>query len=722
MPVRFEPGQVNCFSQPGQSVEDVAQYLSRLRDEINFHAYRYYVLDDPVISDAAYDALMRELQALEAAHPELITPDSPTQRIAAVPLERFEKVQHPIPMLSLDNAFSREELYAWRDRIGRLLAPHLQPAFVVEPKIDGLAIALTYTHGVLTRGATRGDGFIGEDVTANLRTVRSIPLRIPVPSVVATAAQRVGERAGTERVSAPPARIEVRGEVFMPLDKFEEMNRRQAERGERTFANPRNAAAGSIRQLDASITAQRPLSFLAYAIGYLEDSQALQSQWEALQYLRSLGFPVAADARRFENLDEAIAYAEDWLARRGQLNYQADGAVIKIDQFRLQDELGVVGKAPRWAIAFKLAEQEGVTRLHEIAVNVGRTGVLTPYAILEPVQIGGVTVSTATLHNADYIREHDIRPGDMVTVKRAGDVIPQVLGPIQELRTGQEQVWQLPTHCPACGEPVLRPAGEVATYCVNARCPAQLIRYVEHFAGRGKMDIEGLGEKVAALLVNRGLVQDVADLYFLKAEQLLELEGFAQKRVDNLLAAIEASKTRPLDRLIYALGIRHVGDTVATLLTQHFSSLDELMAASEDVLQQIPGLGPEIARSITDFFAHASNRRVIEKLKQAGVQTQQVERVTPVTAKALPLAGKTFVITGTLPGMSRQQATALIERYGGRVTDSVSRNTTYLVAGEAPGSKLEKARKLGITIVDLDGLKQMLPEMAIDSYGITTRR
>ncbi|OGO42132.1 MAG: DNA ligase (NAD(+)) LigA [Chloroflexi bacterium RBG_16_57_9] len=520
---------------------------------------------------------------------------------------------------------------------------------------------------------------------------------------------------GTKQVSDPPARIEVRGEVFMPLDKFEEMNRRQAERGERTFANPRNAAAGSIRQLDASITAQRPLSFLAYAVGDLEDSQPLQSQWETLQYLRGLGFPVAADARRFEDLDEAIAYAEDWLAGRGHLNYQADGAVIKIDQFGLQDELGVVGKAPRWAIAFKLAEQEGVTRLYEIAVNVGRTGVLTPYAMLEPVQIGGVTVSTATLHNADYIRERDIRAGDMVTVKRAGDVIPQVLGPIQELRTGQEQVWQMPTHCPACGEPVLRPEGEVATYCVNAQCPAQLIRCVEHFAGRGKMDIEGLGEKVAALLVNQGLVQDVADLYFLKAEKLLELEGFAQKRVDNLLAAIEASKTPPLDRLIYALGIRHVGDTVATLLTQHFRSLDELMAASKEALQQIPGLGPEIAGSIADFFAHEPNRRVIEKLKRAGVQTQQAERVMPVAAEALPLAGKTFVITGTLPGMSRQQAAELIERYGGRVTDSVSRNTTYLVVGEAPGSKLDKARKLGVTIVDVDGLGQMMPEMTINS-------
>lgn len=687
-----------------QPEEDVAQRLARLRDAINYHAFRYYVLDDPIISDAAYDALFRECQALEAAHPELITPDSPTQRIAAAPLDRFEKVQHPVPMLSLDNAFSRDELYAWRDRIRRLLSPDMHPAYVVEPKIDGLAIALTYANGYLVRGATRGDGVIGEDVTNNLKTVKSIPLKIPVPGL----AEDSHPSLPGKRVTESPARIEVRGEVFMPLDKFQELNRRQAERGERTFANPRNAAAGSVRQLDPHITAQRPLSFYAYAIGMLEDSQPIRSQWEALEYLRSLGFPVAPDVRRFEDLDEAIAYAEHWLANRDRLNYQADGVVIKVDQFALQDELGVVGRAPRWAIAFKLAEHEGVTRLHTIAVNVGRTGVLTPYAVLEPVQIGGVTVSQATLHNEEYIHALDIRPGDMVIVKRAGEVIPQVLGPIKELRTGQEQVWHMPAHCPACGEPVVRPQGEVAVYCVNTRCPAQLIRRVEHFAARGAMDIEGLGEKVAALLVNQGLVHDVADLYYLQAEDLLKLEGFAQKRVDNLLAAIEASKTRPLDRLIYALGIRHVGDTVATLLAHHYGSLDDLMATSEQELQTIPGLGPEIAASIASFFDHETNRQVIEKLKLAGVRTQREVDREAVRAEELPLAGKTFVITGTLPGMTRQQATELIERSGGRVTDTVSRNTHYLVVGEAPGSKLDKARKLGVAIVDVDGLRRLI--------------
>ncbi len=676
-----------------QAEKEVAQRLARLRDEINYHAYRYYVLDDPVISDAAYDALFRELQTLEAAHPELVTPDSPTQRIAAAPLDRFEKVQHPIPMLSLDNAFNRDEIYAWHDRVRRLLSPGVRPAYVVEPKVDGLAVALTYDGGSLVRGATRGDGVVGEEITANLKTIKAIPLKIPLATSPAPL--------------SPPARIEVRGEVFMPLVQFEELNKRQAERGERTFANPRNAAAGSVRQLDASITAQRPLSFYAYAVGYLEDSHLLHSQWETLHYLRDLGFPVAPDVRRFEDLDEAIAYAENWLASRDRLSYQADGVVIKVDQFALQDELGVVGKAPRWAIAFKLAEHEGVTRLRYIGVNVGRTGVLTPYALLEPVQIGGVTVSQATLHNEDYIHERDIRAGDVVTVKRAGEVIPQVLGPIKELRTGQEQVWQMPTHCPACGEPVVHPAGEVAVYCVNAGCPAQLIRRVEHFAARGAMDIQGLGEKVAALLVNQGLVHDIADLYYLQAENLLELEGFAQKRVDNLLGAIEASKTRPLDRLIYALGIRHVGDTVATLLTHHYRALDDLMAASEGALQNIPGLGPEIASSIVSFFAHETNRRVIEKLKRAGVRTQREARDVPAEARELPLAGKTFVITGTLPGLTRQQATELIERFGGRVTDSVSRNTTYLVVGEAPGSKLEKARKLGVAIVDVDGLRKL---------------
>jgi DNA ligase (NAD+) len=668
--------------------EDIAKRIAKLREEINYHSYRYHVLDNPVISDAEYDALVRELRALEAAHPELITPDSPTQRVGGEPLDKFKKVRHPAPMLSLDNAFDADEVRAWEERIKKLLPEGTRLDYVAEPKIDGLTVVLTYVDGLFTLGATRGDGLVGEDVTQNLRTVNVLPLRIPVSPD--------GE--------APP-RLVVRGEVYMAKDDFEELNRRQAEREEKTFANPRNAAAGSVRQLDSRITASRPLSLFTYALVQSEGG-TFSAQWEVLQYLRRLGFPVNPDSRLCADLEEAIAYSQEWMKRRASLNYEADGMVLKVNDLALHEELGFVGKAPRWAIAFKAPSEEGVTRLLEIGVNVGRTGVLTPYASLEPVRVGGVTITSATLHNEDYVIEKDIRVGDMVVIKRAGEVIPQVVRPLVGLRSGEERVWRMPERCPSCGEPVERPEGEVATYCVNAACPAQLIRRVEHWAARGAMDIEGLGEKLALLLFQEGLVHDVADLYYLQPEQLLPLEGFAEKRVSNLLSAIKTSKGRPLARLIYALGIRHVGGTVAELLAQHFSSLDELMAAEVETLEAIEGLGPMIAGSIVDFFSHERNRRLIEKLEAAGVQTRRT--VEEVKAPG-SLTGLTFVITGTLPTLSRDAARELIKEHGGRVTDSVSRNTDYLVMGESPGAtKMTKAQKLGIPTLDEAELRRMM--------------
>ncbi len=669
---------------------DIHQRLEDLRRQIHYHNYRYHVLDDPVISDAEYDALMRELRALEAAHPELITPDSPTQRVGAEPLDRFEKVTHPVPMLSLGNAFDEAELWAWHERILRLLPADMpEPAYVAEPKIDGLAVALRYQDGRLVQGATRGNGLVGEDITANLRTVKSIPLRIPT----------TGE-------APPPAFIEVRGEVYMRLADFEALNRRQAQAGEKLFANPRNAAAGSVRQLDPSITASRPLTFFAYFMRGAEEAN-ITSQWAALQYLKSLGFPVNQDARRFTDFAAVVTYCAEWMGKRDLLPYEADGMVIKVDDFTTQEELGYISHEPRWAIAYKFPAREATTRLLEIGVNVGRTGVLTPYAILEPVNIGGVTVSRATLHNEDDIHRKDIRIGDTVVIKRAGDVIPQVVKPIAEQRTGQERVFHMPATCPECGEPVVKPPEEVAYYCANVSCPARLVQSIAHFASRGSMDIEGLGERQAQLFVDWGLLHDVADLYALKAEDLLGREGYAEKRVNNLLAAIEASKTRPLARLVHGLGIRHVGSTVAQLLVQHYPSLEALAAATVEELQTIEGLGPRIAESVVGFFASESNRRVIEKLRAAGVSLSETPPARAVGPQ--PLAGLTFVITGTLPTLSRDEATALIEAHGGRVTGSVSKKTSYLVLGADPGgTKYNKARELGVPMIDEAGLRAMI--------------
>ncbi len=673
--------------------EEIRRRVEALRRAINYHNYRYYVLDAPEISDEEYDALMRELRRLEEQYPELVTPDSPTQRVGGKPAEKFRKVQHPVPMLSLQDVFSEEELRAWRDRVYRMLSPEdiSKIEYVVEPKIDGLTVVLHYENGVFTLGATRGDGVTGEDVTANLRTVRSLPLRVPV----------VEGRVET------PARLVVRGEAYISKEDFEKLNREQEARGERTFANPRNAAAGSIRQLDPKVTASRPISLWVYQVVIVEGHE-IRTQWEALEYLKSLGFPVNPLNRLFTDFDEMAAYCVAWESEKEKLPYEADGLVIKINDFSIQQKLGSVGNAPRWAVAYKYQTQEEVTRLLDIRVNVGRTGVLTPYAVLEPVKIGGVTVSKATLHNYDYIKEKDIRIGDLVVVVRAGEVIPQVVRPVKEVRTGEEKIFEMPKRCPVCGEPVVRPEGEVAYYCINAACPAQLARKIEHFASRGAMDIEGLGEKQADLFVKKGLVHDVADLYYLDAGKLLELEGFGEKKVNNLLSAIEASKDRPLWRLINALGIKFVGEEVAKILAERYRSIDALMNASEEELQEIPGIGPKIAKSIVDWFSREPNRRVIEKLKKAGVRMERMEEGKTEEAESeKPLEGLTFVITGTLP-LPRSRVKELIEEHGGKVTDSVSRKTSYLVVGESPGSKLDKARRIGVPTISFEELQRMI--------------
>jgi DNA ligase (NAD+) len=687
-----QPNSAVTVPSSGLESTSVQRRIAELRDEINYHAYRYHTLDDPIISDAEYDQLMRELRALEDAHPELITPDSPTQRVGAPPLDQFERVIHPVPMTSLGNAFDDEDMRAWLTRIGRLLPDEITVTdltFVVEPKFDGLAVALTYENGVFVRGATRGNGIEGENVTANLRTVKNIPLRIPV----------------LPDGPPPPARIEVRGEVYMPVADFNELNRRQAEKGERLYANPRNAAAGAVRQLDSRITAQRPLAFFAYAIGYVEGGEEVRSQWEALDYVRRQGFPVNPDIHHSRDFDEVLDFIHQWMERRENLPYEADGVVVKVDDFATQELLGVVGNAPRWAIAYKFPAREATTQLLKIEVNVGRTGVLTPYAVLEPVNVGGVVVRQATLHNFEDLARKDIRAGDTVVIKRAGDVIPQVVKPILDLRPPGSQPYQLPERCPSCNEPVVKPEDEVAVYCVNAACPAQLVRRVEYFVSRGAMDIEGFGIKIAEQLIREGLIRDVGDIYSLHEfrQKLLALEGFAEKKVDNLLTAIEASKSQPLERVVTALGIQGVGGVVARALVAAFPSMEALAGASVEELESIEGIGPRIAQSVVGWFGRPRHQEVIEKLRRVGVRMQ----AEAAEALPQPLAGLTFVITGSLPTMSRDEAQAFIEARGGKVTGSVSQKTDYLLLGENPGSKLAKAQSLGTKIISEEELQKL---------------
>jgi DNA ligase (NAD+) len=655
---------------------------------------------------------MRELRELEEQHPELITSESPTQRVGAPPASHFDKVQHAVPMLSLGNAFNEDDLYAWRERILRILGPDAMMAFVVEPKIDGLAISLTYQNGHLVRGATRGNGEVGEDVTANLRTISTIPLSLREPSERGGVLTVEGVRSWV--AEGIPELIEVRGEVYIKTPDFEELNRRLAAANERTAANPRNAAAGSLRQKNPAITAQRPLHFFAYSIGAVK-GVTLHTQWGTLAYLSNLGFIVNRDVRRFERFDEVIEYCHEWMAKREKLDYEADGVVVKVNGLNQQQELGVVGRDPRWAIAFKFPAREAVTKVQNISVNVGRTGVVTPGAELEPVVLGGVTVRNASLHNADYIKERDIRIGDYVVVKRAGDVIPYVIGPIVDRRTGNEQSFSFPANCPACGTPLERLDEEVAWRCPNfGICPAQLVRRVEHFVSRGALDIAGVGERQAELFVNKGLLKDVADLYSLRAEDLATLEGFGQKKIGNVLNAIEESKQRPLERLIFGLGIRYVGSVAALALAQHFGSLDALMAADQSDIEAIEGQGPAVANSIVEFFQRDENRRVVEKLRAAGIT---MTAATTQPAHSNELSGKTFVLTGTLPTMTRDEAAALIQSHGGKVTSSVTKKTSYLVSGESPGSKLAKAQSLGIPIIEEAELHELLANLAHSETG-----
>jgi DNA ligase (NAD+) len=660
---------------------------AELRAAIERANHEYYVLDRPTLSDPEYDRLFRELRDLEEAHPALRTADSPTLRVGAEPQSRLEKTRHLAPMISLGNAFNRDELRAWETRNARIAAEVREAGYVAEPKVDGLAIALTYRDGLLVRGATRGNGTIGEEVTANLRTIREIPLRLSGPR--------------------PPALLEVRGEVYMSLSGFEALNARRAAAGESTFANPRNAAAGSLRQLDPGITAERPLRFFAFAV-QLETDRAAQAladtQSGLLDLLAEWGLPVNRLHSTCADLEGVQAYVEGLERRRSELDYEIDGAVIKVDPLGLHAELGVVGgREPRWAIAYKFAPTLAVTRLQTIEINVGRTGSLNPYAVLEPVEIGGATVRLATLHNQEDIRRKDLRIGDRVVVKRAGDVIPQVVGPVVDQGEQRGPVFEIPDACPVCGTPVERPEDEVMTYCPNAACPARIYWGVVHFAGRAAMDIRGLGERTVQLFLDEGLIRDVGDLYALDADRLVGLEGFQRRSAENLVAAIETSKRQGLARVLFGLGIRHVGEIAAQTLARAFGSMDRLVAASVEELAAVHGIGTVMAEAVARFLAEPSNRAVIEKLRAAGVVLEEEARATPAEG---PFKGLTVVITGTLPTLSRKQAAELVERAGGRVAGSVTKNTDYLVVGEDAGSKLARARELGIAELTEDELLQ----------------
>lgn len=668
---------------------DLRERLEDLKQEINFHNYRYHVLDSPVISDFEFDRLVTELRKIESSHPEWITPDSPSQRAGAVPLDKFVKVRHPAPILSLANAFDDSDLYAWFERVSRIDSRVRTSGYVVEPKIDGLTVVLHYRNGVFIQGATRGDGLIGEDITSNLKTVRALPLKIPVES----------------NGPKPPSAIVVRGEAFMTIKDFEKLNKRLEEAGETTYQNPRNTAAGSLRQLDPGLTASRPLTLLVYAV-VTSNEPTPTTQRARLKYLKDLGFPVP-DAFYCETIEKTIIAYNQICDHRDEMAYEADGAVIKIDDLLLADELGVVGKDPRGAIAYKFPAREVSTKLLDIGVNVGRTGVLTPFAVLEPVEVGGVIVKQATLHNFDYINDKDIRIGDRVAIKRAGDVIPYVIGPIKELRSGKETPYAPPKNCPTCGQAVEHFPGEVAWYCVNASCPAQLIRNLEHFASRGAMEIVGLGIRIVEQLVQHKLVQDIADIYSLNREQLLLVEGFATKKAENLLNSIKDSKNRPLSRVINALGIRGVGEVMAVELANNYEDLEKLSQTTLENLQSIEGVGPNIALAITDWFKRETNQNVLIKLRRAGVWP--IERARSRDSNTnLKLSNLTFVITGTLPGQSRDELKEIIQTNGGKVTDSVTKNTSYLVVGDQPGSKLDKAKNLGIKLLDIDEFNKLL--------------
>lgn len=660
-----------------------------LRNEINFHNYRYHVLDDPVISDSEYDQLLNELKRIEIENPELITTDSPTQRVGSILSEGFKKIQHPAPILSLGNAFGGDEVLAWYERLVRLDERVKSAEFVVEPKIDGLSVVLHYNNGLFNQGATRGNGVIGEEITHNLRTIHSLPLRIPIKP---------------EEIEIPEYLV-VRGEVFIYKNDFDKLNKKLKEKGEKVYLNPRNTAAGSLRQKDPGLTASRPLNLLVYSI-VTSVGRVPDTQWEQLNYLRLLGFPVTEFATLQKSIEDAIKECESWIEKRKELEFQVDGMVIKINDLQLSSDLGFVGKDPRGAIAFKFPSEEVTTKLLDIKINVGRTGVLTPYAILDPVNIGGVIVKQATLHNFDFIFDKDIRIGDKVLVKRAGEVIPYIIGPVKGARNGKEVKFSLPSECPVCDEPVENIPGEVAWYCMNAACPEQLIRNVEHFVSRGAMDIVGLGGRTVELLVSAKLIRDVADIYRLNHMDLINLEGFAEKKVENLLEAINLSRRNPLNRLIIGLGIRGVGEVAANELGGKFSNLEELSNAKKEDIEAIEGFGPNTAQAIVDWFSIQTNLKILEKLKHEGVWP--TSKKSSVESYVQSLSGLTFVITGSLEGLSRNEAKEYIQSKGGKVTGTVSKKTDYVLVGENPGTKLEKAQSLGINIIDVQSLKTLV--------------
>ncbi|MGZ4146217.1 MAG: NAD-dependent DNA ligase LigA [Actinomycetota bacterium] len=658
-----------------RDLADAKVRVEELREQLNEHSYRYYVLDDPVVSDAEYDELMRELIALEERFPELVTPDSPTQRVGVTPADLFAPVQHRTPMLSLDNVFDEEDLRAWAARVEREVGEGAR--YSCELKIDGVAVAITYEDGVLVQGATRGDGRTGEDITANVRTVRSVPQRL--------------------RTKNPPRLLEVRGEIYFPTGAFERLNEQLIEQGQRPFANPRNGAAGSLRQKDPRITASRPLSLWCHSFGYA-DGIRFDSHSGFLAWCREVGLPVAPTSEVREDFDGVLGYVRYWGEHRHSVDWDIDGVVVKVDQRQLQEELGATSHAPRWAIAYKFPPEERTTVLRKIDVHVGRTGKVTPFAWLEPVYVGGVTVTTATLHNEDEVRRKDVRNGDTVIVRRAGDVIPEVVGPVLAKRKKSARKWKMPATCPACGTPLVRPEGEADYRCPNKRgCPMQQEEWLFAFASRGAMDIEGLGYKTGMLLRDRDLIADPGDIYALTAEQLAELPGFQSKSIGNLLSSIEASKDRPIWRLLVALNIRHVGEHVAQVLARAFGSIDAIAAATEEEIDAVEEIGPEIAKSVFEWFHDDQNLQLVEKLRSAGVRMADPVVEQPAGGA---LAGTTIVLTGGLESMSRDDATAAAQAAGARVASRVSKKTDFVVVGENAGTKAARAEQLGVETID----------------------
>jgi DNA ligase (NAD+) len=666
--------------------KDIEKKIERLREQIRYHEHRYYVLDDPEITDAQFDQLMNELKRLEGEHPELVTPDSPTQRVGGKPREGFVKVPHSSPMLSLDNAYTEDDLRNWERRV-RELSGRAEIDYVCELKLDGMSLALRYEGGRLVRGITRGDGTTGEDVTSNVRTVRSIPLSIPKDKL---------KQAGI------PAEFEVRGEMLMPLAAFRKMNEEREQNGLSVFANPRNATAGTVRQLEPSITAQRRLDYFPYML--LKDGRTyFDRHWETLNALSAAGFKVNPNRKLAKSFDEAWKFIESEEPRREKLPYEIDGIVIKVDRTALQEELGYTGKAPRWAIAYKYAARAGITRIEDIRVQVGRTGKLTPVAALQPVPIGGTTVSRATLHNLDEIERLGVKVGDWVEVERGGDVIPKVVRVVEDKdHPRRHKLFHMPETCPECGTHVVRSEGEVDYRCVNANCPAKLRETILHFASRGVMNIDGMGDVLVNQLTERGLVKNVADIYQLSKADLLSLERMGDKSTQNVLDEIEASKRLPLERVIYGLGIRFVGERTAQFLAEHLGSMDALVKANADELQQVNEVGPRIAESIVEFFAEPANRKLVERLRKAGLTFSGKKK-----ERGTKLSGKTFVLTGTLAHYTRDEAKKMIEDAGGRVSGSVSKKTDYVVAGSDAGSKLDKARELGVKVIDEDEMESL---------------